>query len=103
MTESIVLQVCREFDVSPSDFFNASKRDRDLVRVRRYAIARLAGAGFNMAAIARMIRRNYSTVRYWMKPEIREYSNRKSRDYWVVNPKPTTRAGRLARSQEARP
>jgi len=101
MTESIVLQVCREFGVSPDDFFDPKKRDRNLVRVRVYAIARLAAAGFNMRAISRLIRRNYSTVRYWSRPALREYSKQKSRQYWVVNPKPTTRAGRMA-AQEAR-
>lgn len=94
MTESIVLQVCREHKIHPTEFFGP-RRYRKLVKARRVAIDRLLAAGFNMAGAARMIKRNYSTVRYWKNPKIRAASNRYSRQYWQAHPQPTTRAGRL--------
>jgi chromosomal replication initiation ATPase DnaA len=81
MSDSIVLQVCRELKIHPDEFFGP-KRDRRLTRARRIAIKRLIAAGFNMAGAARMIRRNYSTVRYWMNPKLRAAHNERSRNYW---------------------
>lgn len=81
MTESIVLQVCRELKIHPYEFFG-SGRDRRLTRARRIAIKRLIAAGFSMAGAARMIRRNYSTVRYWMRPKLKAKHNEYSRNYW---------------------
>jgi chromosomal replication initiation ATPase DnaA len=70
MTESIVLQVCRECKVHPVEFFGNGRTQR-LVRARRIAIFRLHQAGFNYRAISRLIRRNYSTVLYWVHAEYR--------------------------------
>lgn len=81
MSESIVVQVCRELKIHPNEFFGP-KRDRRLTRARRIAIKRLLAAGFSMAGAARMIRRNYSTVRYWENPKLRAAHNERSRNYW---------------------
>lgn len=81
MTESIVIQVCRELKIRPDEFFG-SGRCRRLTRARRIAIKRLIAAGFNMAGAARMIRRNYSTVRYWENQKLRERHRERSRNYW---------------------
>lgn len=81
MTESIVVQVCRELKIRPDEFFG-NGRDRRLTRARRIAIKRLIAAGFSMAGAARMIRRNYSTVRYWVHPKLREAHNEYARNYW---------------------
>lgn len=72
MTKSIVLEVCRECMVHPSEFFGTG-RDRRLVTARRLAIHRLHRAGFNYAAIARLIKREYSMVLYWVHAERRQY------------------------------
>ena len=81
MSESIVIQVCRELKIHPVEFFGP-KRCRRLTRARRIAIKRLIAAGFSMAGAARMIQRNYSTVRYWMNPKLRQKHNEYARNYW---------------------
>jgi hypothetical protein len=81
MSGSIVLDVCRELRIHPEEFFGP-KRDRRLTRARRIAIKRLIASGFSMAGAARMIRRNYSTVRYWMRPNLRAKHNEYARNYW---------------------
>jgi chromosomal replication initiation ATPase DnaA len=81
MTESIVLTVCQELKIHPHEFFG-SGRDHRLVRARRIAIKRLRAAGFSMAGIARMMKRNYSTIRYWVHPKLRKHHNEYARNYW---------------------
>jgi hypothetical protein len=71
MTESIVLTVCRECKVHPTEFFGRGK-DKRLVKCRRIAIHRLHHAGFNYAAIARIMKRDYSGILYWVHAEYRE-------------------------------
>lgn len=80
MTGSIILDVCQEHRVHPVEFFG-NGRDQRLVRVRRIAIARLVDAEFNMVQIAAIMRRNYTTVRYWMIPRFRKYRKQYARDY----------------------
>jgi hypothetical protein len=72
MNESIVLTVCRECGVTAEDFFGPL-RDRHLTNARRIAVERLLAAGFSFRACSRLIRRNYSTVQYWVKPAYREH------------------------------
>lgn len=83
MTQSIVLQVCKEMGVEPADFFGR-RRDQRLVSARRLAIDRLVAAGFSMRGVSRMMRRNYSTVQYWMRPALREKRRETARNYWAV-------------------
>jgi hypothetical protein len=71
MTQSIVLNVCQQLRIHPAEFFG-NGRDRRLSKARRVAIKKLKEAGFNNKAIARLIRRNYSTVQYWTHLEYRE-------------------------------
>jgi hypothetical protein len=80
-TESIVLRVCRERLIKPADFFGPG-RDKRLTDARREAIQLLRDAGFNMKAISRLMRRNYSTIRFWVHPHIRASHNDRSRKYW---------------------
>ena len=77
MTESIVLTVCREHGISPSDFFSR-RTDSKIVACRVAAIHKLRASGFNQMAISRLIKREYSVVRYWLHPEYRE--RKKERD-----------------------
>lgn len=70
MSASIVLAICSEHDIAPADFFSGGT-GRHLVQARVAAIHRLRDAGFNQAAVARLIRREYSVVRYWLHPEYR--------------------------------
>jgi hypothetical protein len=93
MSGSIVLEVCRECKVHPAEFFGPG-RDRRLSNARRLAIQKLKEAEFNNAAIARLMRRNYSTIQYWLHPEYRErrtgyYRNlRKHRRFIGAPPSP---------------
>lgn len=89
MTQSIVLTVCREHRVRPDEFFSR-RTDRKFVRCRVEAIKRLREAGFSQAGIARMVRREYSTVRYWLHPEYRE--RRRERCSAAYRPVATTAA-----------
>ncbi len=77
-SDSIVIQVCNEHKIYPAEIFGGG-RDKRLTDVRREAMRRLSAAGFNMAAIARALRLNYDTVRYWMNDGYREYSRRVAR------------------------
>lgn len=78
MTKSIVIQVCQAYEIQPTEFFDPRKRERRLVRARLHAIIRLRDAGFSMAGIARAMRRDYSTIRYWMRPQMRSYKRREA-------------------------
>lgn len=71
MTESIVMAVCRECKVHPTEFFGRGK-DKRLTKCRRLAIHRLHQAGFNYLAISRLMKRHYSTIMYWVHAEYRE-------------------------------
>jgi hypothetical protein len=71
MTKSIVLEVCRELGIQPSDFFG-NKRKGQLSVARRLAIERLKEAGLNNRGIASAMKLNYSTIQYWLHPEYRE-------------------------------
>lgn len=70
MTKSIVLEVCEQFKIHPVDFFG-NCRDPKAVKARRVAIYKLKAAEFSNAAIARLMRRNYSTIQYWLFPNYR--------------------------------
>lgn len=69
-TKSIVLEVCHEYKIQPDEFFG-NGRDRRLSNARRIAIMRLKQAGFSNAGVARLMRRSYSTIQYWLFPEYR--------------------------------
>lgn len=72
MTKSIVLTVCEELGVTADEFFGR-ERSKRITNARRMAVERLHDAGFSYKAAARLIRRNYSTVQYWLHPDYREH------------------------------
>lgn len=80
MTQSIVLQVCAEREIDPVEFFGP-RRNARLVKARRIAIERFKEAGFTMAGTARMMRRNCTTIRYWLRPKERKRHNDYARAY----------------------
>ena len=82
MTKSIVLTVCEECGITAEDFFGPN-RDKRLTNARRIAVERLHEAGFSYKSAARLIRRNYSTVQYWLKPEYREHRVKYYAKYWA--------------------
>jgi hypothetical protein len=85
-SKSVVIQVCNEHKIYPAELFGGG-RDRRITVARREAIRRLDGEGCTQEAIARLLKLNVSSVRYWMDPKYREYCRRLAR-------------GSLARSQQ---
>ncbi len=80
---AIIRDVMQSRRIGVKDFFGASRMTH-LVNARRIAIMRLKKAGFNDAAIARLMKRNYSTVRYWLRPDYRQRSMAYSNAYWTA-------------------
>ena len=70
---AILKEVMDRRGVGPKDFFGAG-RMKHIVLARRTAIKVLKAEGFSSAAIARLMKRNVSTVDYWIKPEYRARS-----------------------------
>ncbi len=99
MTKSIVLTACEEFGVTPEEFFGPARHGK-VTHVRRVAIERFVAAGFTLAATARMIRRSYTTVQYWMHAEYRARRTVYYEKYRADNPPPRTRGLRKLRREE---
>jgi hypothetical protein len=77
---SIVLTVCEQHQVSPADFFGKG-RTKKLSEARRAAIEALADAGFGTHATARLVKRDTSTVIYWLKQSARDRRRNYIRNY----------------------
>lgn len=71
MTKSIVLTVCEQHQISPAAFFGKG-RTQKLSHARRDAIVALSAAEFGTQAIARLIKRDTSTVIYWLNQTSRD-------------------------------
>ena len=78
---AIIMDVMKTRNIGSKDFFGSSRMTH-LVKARRSAILRLKEAGFNSAAIARLMKRNYSTIQYWTHPNYRERQIAYSLNYW---------------------
>lgn len=72
-TGSIVIEVCKAHNILPDEFFHPRARRQEVLACRVEAFLRLRDAGFNDAAIARVTRRHYDSVRYWIRPGNREH------------------------------
>lgn len=90
MSKSVVLTICEEYGITAEEFFGP-RRDWRLTHARRVAIERLVEAGLNGKGIAAAIRRNYSTVQYWLHPEYREQRSAYAAKYHAAHPVPRTR------------
>jgi chromosomal replication initiation ATPase DnaA len=66
----IIKTVMADRGIGPKDFFGKS-RVPHLVRARAAAMKRMRDAGMSKATIGRVMKRDYSTVRYWTQPEYR--------------------------------
>jgi hypothetical protein len=84
--KSVVLTVCEEMGVSSAEFFGPG-RSRRLTKARLVAIERLREAGFSVRATARLIKRNYATVMYWIRPEYRVQRAKYAAKYHAAHPK----------------
>jgi chromosomal replication initiation ATPase DnaA len=66
----IIKVIMAERGIGPKDFFGDS-RMRHVVRARAAAIRQMRDAGMSNVTIGRVMKRDYSTVRYWALPEDR--------------------------------
>lgn len=90
MTKSIVHTVCEQWGITEEEFFGYS-RQQNLCQARRYAIMQLQAAGLSFRGIAVAMRRNYSTIQYWMHPEYQERRKIYYKKYHAEHPAPRTR------------
>jgi len=78
---AIIKDVMQRRRIGVKDFFGTSRMTH-LVDARRVAIRRLQAAGFDNAAVARLMKRNYSTIQYWTHPNYRKRQIAYSIAYW---------------------
>lgn len=90
MNKSIVLTVCEDLGITPEEFFGPQRQKR-LTHARCLAISRMLEAGFSLAGIAAAIRRNYSTVQYWVHASYREKRVEYFAKYHAAHPIPRLR------------
>lgn len=76
---TIIEAVCRLHLVTREEFFGPSTTKR-IVAARKTAIDALRAKGLSADSIARIVRRNRSTVQYWLYPTIHERRIRKYLD-----------------------
>jgi hypothetical protein len=78
--QGIVASVMAKHMIGAKDFYGVSQVVH-LVKARRAAIMQLSAAGFKVPMIAKVMRRDRSTVRYWLRPDCRSrrvnYANAK--------------------------
>lgn len=71
MANARIAEICFQHMVTPEEFFGPL-RSRHLVAARKAAIDVLREAGLSLNACARLIKRDKSTVYYWVHPRIRD-------------------------------
>ena len=83
MANPHVVAACLENKVSLKDFFS-SLRSRPIVAARRAAILRLRSLGLSYRACGRIIGRDHTMVRYWIRDEVREQKRKTmlARKHW---------------------
>lgn len=89
----IIKDVMKNAGVGPKDFFGRT-RLAHVVAARCLAIARMRAAGIGVAATARVMRRNSSTISYWTTPGVRQWKMAYYKQYWVTH----TRRRKTARA-----
>jgi hypothetical protein len=77
---SVVSSVCRKHCITLEEFFGP-RRIRKFSLARKEAIERLFAKGMTLAACARLIGRDKSTIAYWLHPEWRERKRASMRRY----------------------
>lgn len=87
----IIKDVMASAGIGPKDFFGRTRLPH-VVAARCLAIARMRAAGIGVAATARAMRRNNSTISYWSTPGVREWKKAYYKRYWIEHQRPS-RAG----------
>lgn len=81
--KSIIRDVLKEHQICADDFFGI-RRDKHLTLARTDAAKRLHEAGYDWSSIARMMRRNHSTVRYYVLSTHRDRKRQYYRDKYAM-------------------
>jgi transposase len=68
---TIIEAVCKLHGITPAEFYGRSTTKR-IVAARKDAIDALRVKNLSVDAIARIMRRNRSTIQYWVYPGIHE-------------------------------
>lgn len=82
----IIKDVMKCAGIGPKDFFGRT-RLAHVVAARCLAIARMRAIGMGVAATARAMRRNNSTISYWTTPGVREWKKAYYKQYWLTHPR----------------
>ena len=79
--QEIIDRIMAERRVGPKDFFSRTRLPH-AVKARRDAIKALKAAGMSNADVARLMRRDPSTVSYWAAPGRRARRKADGLAYW---------------------
>jgi chromosomal replication initiation ATPase DnaA len=71
MANAHVVAACIENKISLDDFFG-TLRSRRILAARRAAIIRLRSLGLSYRACARIMKRDHTMIRYWVKEKVRD-------------------------------
>jgi len=87
----IIKTILAERGISADDFFG-KRRLPHLVEARREAIVRMRGLGMGRPLIARIMKRNEFTIKYWTMPGLRERRIAICKRYWLTHTRPLRQA-----------
>jgi len=80
--KAIIKGVLLDRDITADEFFGRGA-EREIVRARVEAIQRMSAAGMTNAAIARLVKRDHTTVGYWLRPERRAHRKAYHARRWI--------------------
>ena len=81
--KSIIRDVLSEHQICADDFFGL-RRDKHLTLARTDAAKRLHAAGYDWSSMARIMKRNHSTVRYYVLSSHRDRKRQYYRDKYAM-------------------
>lgn len=71
MANPVILEVCRKHRITVNDFFS-KKRNAKLMACRAEAAQIFRDRGNSWDAVARLLKRNRDTARYWLDDNVRQ-------------------------------
>lgn len=80
--KAIIKDVLLDRDLTADEFFGRSAV-REIVRARVEAIQRMNAAGMTNAAIARLMRRDHTTISYWLRADRRAFRKAYHAQRWI--------------------
>lgn len=80
--KAIIKGVLLDRDITADEFFGRGAQ-REIFRARVEAIQRMSAAGMTNAAIARLVKRDHTTVSYWLRAERRAHRKAYHARRWI--------------------